>query len=66
MLTPREHSARVAVLSALLHEMQTNPPPACCLNCDHMAPSGCRHFGEIAPEHQRTPGCPAWEEACPF
>lgn len=66
MLTPSEHNHRIVVLNALVRELMENPPPPCCLNCGNFVDAKCMVFGAIADEHQRTPGCPAWEEPCPF
>lgn len=70
MLTPSAHKAMVSSLRISLSHLEANPPPACCLNCEHLQRfvdgTRCRHFGEVADEFMRQPGCPQWEEVLPF
>lgn len=70
MLTPREHGAMVRSMRIALAHLEANPPPACCMNCENLQRfsdgTRCRHFGEIAEEHMREPGCPRWDEVLPF
>ena len=66
MLTPSEHKARIDLPSTLIAELEANPPPQCCLNCDNMDQGLCVKFGPIPDEHQGTPGCPEWVEIIPF
>lgn len=66
MLTPNEHREQIFLLERTLSYLRGNEPPKCCANCDQMKDGRCLTYGVIAPEHQRTPGCPDWIEVIPF
>ena len=68
MLTPSAHRERVAVLTAMLRELEANPPPNCCLNCDNwqLREQACAKFGPVLDEHRAVGGCPEWTEELPF
>lgn len=66
MLTPSEHRARIDALRSIAADMEANPPPMCCLNCDNLEELGCVKFGAVPLEHRSLPGCPEWIEVMPF
>lgn len=67
MLTPSEHRARIDALRLIAADMEANPPPMCCLNCDNMEKDRvCVRFGPIQEEYLASPGCPEWIEELPF
>lgn len=66
MLTPSAHEHRIDTLRLVIADLEANPPPRCCLNCDNMEKSVCVRFGPIQEEYQAAPGCPEWIEELPF
>ena len=56
------------MLKSMLRELEANPPPNCCLNCDNwqLREQACAKFGPVLDEHRAVGGCPEWTEELPF